>query len=293
MIFRNEKGKIMKKYFTLIVMMGIFMCFASQVGAEVTNIVKLGSDILIEEEMRVRNACSVGGQITVHGMVERNVIAIGGSIVLARTAVVGGNVISVGGIVVKARDAEVYGNITEINSSSLSTVFSSMLSEEKEGWSWLFAIISLAMFFFILIVALFIVVLAPKPIHIVSDAIRNSTFNVSLWGLLILILIVPLAVLLTISVVGIVLIPLEVLIVLCAALIGFIAVGRLVGNRVLRIFKRPNPNVVWETFWGLTILWFIGWIPYLGWMVKTIAIILGLGSVFATRFGVKRYGEHV
>lgn len=287
----------MKKYFTLIVIVGILLCLASQAGAEVTNIIKMGNNILIEEEMRVRNAFSVGGQITVYGMVERNVVSIGGSVVLARTAVVGGNVISIGGIVVKAREAEVYGNITEVNSSSISTVISSMLSGEGEGegegWSWVFAIISLAMFFFILIVALFLVVLIPKPIHTISDAIRNSTFNVTLWGLLILILIVPLAVLLTISVIGIVLIPLEVIIVFCAALVGFITVGRLVGNRILRIFKRPNPNIVWETFWGLTLLWFVGWIPYMGWMVKTIAIILGLGAVFATRFGVKRYGGQV
>jgi hypothetical protein len=251
----------------------------------------MGNDILIEEDMRIRNAVSVGGQITVYGMVERNVIAIGGSVVLARTAVIGGNVISIGGIVVKARDAEVYGNITEINSSSITTFISSMLSEDEEGWSWVFAIISLAMFSFILIVALFMVVLMPKPIHIVSDAIRNSTSNVILWGLLILILVVPLAVLLAISVVGIILIPLEIVIVFCAALVGFIAVGQLVGNKILRIFKRANPSIVWETFWGLALMWFIGWIPYLGWMVKTIAIILGLGSVFATRFGVKRYGQ--
>jgi hypothetical protein len=272
-------------------MVGILLCLVTQAKAEETNIIKMGNDILIEEDMRIRNAVSVGGQITVYGLVERNVIAIGGSVVLARTAVIGGNVISIGGIVVKARDAEVYGNITEINSSSITTFISSMLSEDEEGWSWVFAIISLAMFFFILIVALFMVVLMPKPIHIVSDAIRNSTSNVILWGLLILILVVPLAVLLAISVVGIVLIPLEIVIVFCAALVGFIAVSRLVGNKILRIFKRANPSIVWETFWGLTLLWFIGWIPYLGWMVKTIAIVLGLGSVFATRFGVKRYGQ--
>jgi len=40
-----------------------------------------------------------------------------------------------------------------------------------------------------------------------------------------------------------------------------------------------------ETIWGLIILWLIGWIPYVGWMVKMCAIVIGLGGVLLTRFG--------
>jgi len=107
----------------------------------------------------------------------------------------------------------------------------------------------------------------------------------TVWGIVGLILIVPLAVLLAVSVVGIVLIPLEMTIVLCAVILGFAAVSQLVGERLFVTLKRHDRSIMRETVWGLIILWVIGWIPYVGWMLKVFAIVLGLGGVIVTRFG--------
>ncbi len=94
----------------LILVTGLFLCSAATVRADSANIVKIGSNVTIEEGTKVRNVLAIGGQITVDGVVENNVVSIGGSIVLTRTAVVGGNVFSLGGIIVRGRGAEVYGN---------------------------------------------------------------------------------------------------------------------------------------------------------------------------------------
>ena len=260
-------------------------------ASEDKNIIKIGSDVTIESGMKVRNVVTIGGQITVDGVVDNNVVAIGGSVVLTKKAVVGGNVLSLGGVIVSARDAQVSGSLTEINSSNLYETLTAALSSEWEGWSWIFAIISLAIFLVILVVALLIAALLPKPVRIVAEAIRENTFKVVLCGILGLVLIAPLALLLTISVVGIALIPLEVIIVVCSVLLGFIAVGQLIGGSVLHRLKRPNRGMVRETFWGLIVLWLIGWIPYIGWMVKAVAIVLGLGAVLITRFGTHKGWE--
>ena len=211
-------------------------------ASEDKNIVKIGSDVTIESGMKVRNVVTIGGQITVDGTVDNNVVAVGGSVVLTKKAVVGGNVLSLGGVIVSARDAQVSGSLTEINSSNLYETLTAAMSAEWEGWSWIFAVISLAIFLVILVVALLIVALLPKPVRIVGEAIRENTFKVVLCGLLGLVLIAPLALLLTISVVGIALIPLEVIIVVASVLLGFIAVGQLIGGKVLHLFKRPNPG---------------------------------------------------
>ena len=89
---------------------------------------------------------AIGGQITVSGAVEKSVVAIGGSVVLTKTAVVKGNVVSLGGVIVMARDAEVDGDLTEINSTNLYETLTTALSSEWEGWSWIFAVISLSIF---------------------------------------------------------------------------------------------------------------------------------------------------
>lgn len=279
----------MKKKTVLILVVGLLLCFVTTVGAESSNVVKIGSDVTIEEGTKVRNVLAIGGQVTVDGVVENNIVAIGGSAVLTRTAVVGGNVFALGGIIVRGRGAEVHGNVTEINADDISAAIANALSEEWEGWSWIFAIVSVSIFLGVLLLTVLTVFLMPKPIRRIASAVREKPFKVTVWGLAGLVLVVPLAVLLAISVVGIVLIPLEMAIVLCAVLIGFIAVSQLVGQKVFTILKRQDQSMMRETIWGLVILWLIGWIPYVGWLVKLCAVVIGLGGVLLTRFGTNQH----
>lgn len=279
----------MKKKTVLILIVGLFLCFVTAVRAESSNVVKIGSDVIIEEGTKVHNVLSLGGQVTVDGVVENNIVAIGGSIVLTRTAVVGGDVFALGGIIVRGRGAEVHGNLSEINADDISAAIANALSEEWEGWSWIFAVISISIFLGVLLITILTVFLIPKPIRLISSAIKEKPFKVTAWGLAGLVLVVPLALLLAISVVGIVLIPLEMTIVLCAVLLGFIAISQLVGRKLFTILKRHDQSMMRETIWGLIILWLIGWIPYVGWMVKMCAIVLGLGGVLLTRFGTNQH----
>jgi hypothetical protein len=279
----------MKKKTALLLILGLFFCSVSTVSADSSNIVKIGSDVTIEEGTKVRNVLAIGGQITVDGVVDNHIVAIGGSIVLTGKAVVGGSVFCIGGIIVKGRGAEVYGNLTEINADDISAAIANALSEEWEGWSWIFAIISISIFLGVLLLTFLTVFLIPKPVRLVSSAIKEKPFKVTVWGLGGLVLIVPLAVLLAISVVGIVLIPLEMTIVLCAVLVGFISVSQLVGRKLFTVLKRHDQSMMRETVWGLIILWLIGWIPYVGWIVKMCAIIIGLGGVLLTRFGTNQH----
>lgn len=279
----------MKNKTVLILVVGLLLFCVTAAGAESSNVVKIGSDVTIEEGTKAHNVLVIGGQITVDGVVDNNIVALGGSVVLTRTAVVGGNVFALGGIVVRGRGAEVRGNVTEINADDISSAIATALSEEWEGWSWIFAIVSVAIFLGVLLLTVLTVLLIPKPVRLIASAVREKPFKVTAWGLAGLVLVVPLAVLLAVSVVGIVLIPLEMAIVLGAVLIGFIAVSQLVGQKLFVILKRQDQSIMRETIWGLIILWLIGWIPYIGWMVKVCAIVLGLGGVLLTRFGTNQH----
>lgn len=266
----------------------ILLGFAAGAHAETSSIVKINSDVVIEENTKVRHVIVVGGQITVNGTVERHVVAIGGSAVLTRTAVVGGDVFVLGGIIAMGKGTDVRGTLTEINSSNVSDAISSLLSDNWEGWSWLFAIFSVVVFFATLIIAMLIVMLIPKPIITISEGIAEHTYRATIAGFIGLMLIAPIMVLLTLSVIGIVLIPLQIVVVVCAAIFGFVAVAQILGKRVLVLAKKPNPSLVRQTFWGLLVLWIIGWIPYVGWMIKVLALVLGMGGVMITRFGAKK-----
>jgi MFS family permease len=200
-----------------------------------------------------------------------------------------GNVVCLGGVIVRGSGAQVFGNITEINSSNISTAINSAINNEWEGWSWIFAIISVCFFLAIFVFALLLVLLIPRPVIIVAAVIDGRKGKSLLWGFLGILLVAPLAVLLAVSIIGIPLIPLEFTLIILALVVGFIAAGSLLGKFVLiDILKRREPGLVKATLFGLFLLWLIGWIPYIGWVFKTIVAIIGLGGVLLALFDRKK-----
>lgn len=248
---------------------------------EANNIFKAGRDITITEEQMVDNVISVGGQITVNGLVEQTVLAIAGSVVLTNKAVVRGNVIVIGGVVARGSGAMVFGDITEINASTLSSSIASALRGESEGWALILSVISLCFFAIIMMIALMMTLLTPRSLAVIAHAIQTSMVKSFLCGFLATLMIVPFFMLLAISVIGIFLIPLAFAGLLLAAIIGFIAFGSLLGNFVIaRIFPGYKKSLIKETLVGLSLLWLLGWIPfYIGMAIKVFAITFGLGGV--------------
>lgn len=282
MIAMNLKQTISAALLALLL---FFIAAGAMASNNDKSVIRIGKDVTIEKGQRVRSVLILGGQITIHGTVEDGVLAVGGSVVLTRTAVVKGDVASVGGVIVIAKDAEIGGDLTEINSTNFYETIMNSISSEWAGWSWVFALISLSILAVVLCMALLTAALLPKQVIAVSEAVRENTLKVILTGVLALVTIAPLALLLTISVIGIALIPLEIILVVLTILLGFIAVSRLIGSWVFGLIGKSGTGVVRETFWGLVIIWIVGWIPYVGWMIKALAIVLGLGAALITRFG--------
>lgn len=252
-------------------------------SVEAKNIIKIGNDITLEEGQQADHIVAVGGQITVYGIVEKKVVAVGGSVILTSKAVVRGDVVAVGGVVTRGSGAMVFGDVTEINTSALSSSISSALRGEMEGWSLLLNIISLCFFAIILIISLIMTLLIPRSLAVVANAIETSKIKSFLWGCLVTLLIVPFFMLLAISIIGIFLMPLAFTALLLAAIIGFIAVGSLLGNLIItRIFPGYKKSLIKETLLGLTLLWLVGGVPYVGVVVKALAITIGLGGVMLT-----------
>jgi len=277
----------MKKFF--FVLAASLITFLFTTVAEAKNIFKIGSDFTVTAEQQVDSVFVVGGQVTVDGLVENSVIAIGGSVILTNRAVVRGNVVAVGGIVAEGNGSQVFGDISEINFSNLVAAIESIFRGEMEGWSLLFNIISLCFFAIILTFALLVAWLVPHVLTAVTGTILENKGKSFLWGLLASLMIVPLFMLLAISIIGITLIPLAFTLILLAFLLGYIAVASLFGNFILvRIFRRQKKSLVGQTFLGLMLIWLIGWIPYLGWIVKVAVLTIGMGGVLLAIFYRKK-----
>jgi hypothetical protein len=273
-----------RKFIAAIAILALIFLAAASVNAQ--NIIKVGKDINISNDQRVNNAVAIAGQITVSGLVENNVVTVGGSIVLTNSAVVRGDVICIGGVVVQGNGAQVYGNITEMNSSNISTVVASAFQGNMDAWSWLIDIIKICFFAMIFTLALLMTILFPRPLNAIADSIQGNKTKSFFWGFLATLMIAPFFMLLVFSFIGIPLIPLAFAALLLAFMFGFIGVSALLGNFVLtKIFRRHKKSLTWETLLGLILLWFIDWIPfYIGTIIKTVAVTIGFGGVFLALF---------
>ena len=269
----------MRTKLTLFFILALLLLLSLPVEAK--HIFMAGRDITVEKGEDVENVVVVGGQATINGLVEQNIIVVGGSAVLTNNAVIRGNVIVVGGIVAKGSGSLVFGDITEVNSATLADSINSAMRGELEGWSLILNVISLCFFAIILIIALIMALLTPRALDAVVGAIRTSKLKSFFWGFLATLMIVPFFMLLAISVIGILLIPLAFTALLLATIIGFTASGSLLGNWIItKIFRGYQRSIVKETLVGLCLLWLLGWIPfYIGMLIKALAITFGLGGV--------------
>ncbi|MBL7075264.1 hypothetical protein ISS37_08525 [candidate division KSB1 bacterium] len=275
----------MKKWIVFLLLLGLSLAFLPIAGAGVKDIVKIGSDLVVKEGMRVGDAVAIGGDVTVNGVVDGDAVAVGGSVILGPRAVVDGDAVSVGGTIKKEEGAIVYGDEVEVDIIGIPWAVTSVCKGIGLGLFWPFRIV---VFIGFLALALLIVAIIPKPIGKISTAVEKNTLKVFLWGLLGMVLIVPLVILLAVSVVGIVLIPVEIILVGCAFLVGYIAVAQLIGNRMALALKKPDLNMLWGTLWGIIILGLVGWVPFLGWLVKVVASVLGLGGVIMALLSTRK-----
>jgi hypothetical protein len=268
----------------ILIIIALILLAAPAVDAK--NIIKIGKDINIGENQKINSAIAIGGQITVSGLVENNVVTLGGSIVLTGAAVVRGNVVCIGGVVAQGNGAQIYGNITEVNSSNIFNAISSAFYDNTDEWSWLTDIIYFCFFALLFTLALLMAFLFPRPLNAIVSSIQENKAKSFFWGFLGTMMIAPFFMLLILSFVGIPLIPLAFSFILLAFMFGFISVSALLGKYVLtKVFRHHKQSLVRETLLGLVLWWIIGWTPfYVGMVVKTVVITIGFGGVLLVVF---------
>lgn len=259
----------------------ILLLSASSASAKSQDIVKMNTDIEISPGMVANDVVAVGGNITVFGKVENNAIAVGGSVILKPNSSVAGQIVVVGGDLIKDPSATIAGRITQVY---MPHFIPSIVTFLKGGWLVLWAAVSVLMLIGFIGLTVLLVALIPEHMGTAVNALERSFMAMFLWGILWTILIVPVAVLLAISIVGIILIPLEILFVVLALIIGYIASAAYIGKNILLTFHKISPPFI-DAILGILVLFAVGFVPFVGSIIKVIFLVAGFGAVLTTRFG--------
>ena len=274
----------MKRLASVLVLGGLTFGGASALRAQTKDIVKFAGEAVVPEGTTAADVVAIGGGVTVNGTVEGDAVAVGGSVALGPNAVVNGEAVSIGGVVLKSQGAAIKGKVTEVGFPKLAAAGLLPLGVFL-GFLGLFKMIAFAGF---IALALLIAGFFPAQIGKISYGIETDAAKAGLIGLAGLLLIVPIGALLLVSIVGILLIPAEVLFVVLALLVGNIAMAQLIGKKIVHALKKPGQPIVWETVWGLLLLWLAGWVPILGGAFRLVVLVMGFGGFLAAAYRAVR-----
>jgi uncharacterized RDD family membrane protein YckC len=270
-------------------------------------VVRIGSDYELGDRDAIREVFVLGGNVTIAGSVDQDVIVVLGRLRIEPTANIRGTVSVVGGDATVAAGARVYqdfvvvggtaqepadfipgGSHVILNPLSLGNWVNPVISWFSHGllwgrpivpsliWVWV-VVASFAMLYLLLSLTL------DGPIRAAALTLRERPVTSLLVGLLVFLLVGPVSVLLAVSIVGIAVVPFVIVGVVIAAILGRVAVMRWVGASV---FPQSDSSSRAESvrslaigFLALTVIYMI---PVLGLLVWTAVGTVGLGAAALT-----------
>lgn len=274
--------------------------------------VRIGQNYTLKAGDAVRQVLVIGGDATIEGKVDHDVVVILGKAQLASTAEIFGSFVVIGGTASAVDGAQVHRDLLVVGGMEAPTAFNpggehivvgtAGLGQSLRGivpwitnglllgrpivpglpWVW-----AIAGVFFLL--NLFLNTVFDAPVRATAVTLRTTPFSALLTGLLVLLLIGPLCVLLAVSVIGIAVIPFVVCGLLIGALFGRVGVVRWLGTSVAGEEEPGNRLHSLRSFLiGSAIVCVAYMIPILGFMTWIIVGLFGLGSATLAFFSAYR-----
>ena len=270
-------------------------------------VVRVWQDYALAQGREVRGAVVVAGNATIDGRVDGDLVVVLGSARLSSTAVVNGSVVVIAGDTTIAEGATIWqdlvvvgGRLTAPPSFSPGheyfVIGAPWLGDQLRGivpWitrglllgrpivpdlGWIWGLVFLS-----LIVALAVNVLLHGPVGACADTLAGKPLSAFLAGLLVLLLTAPVALLLTATLIGLVIVPFLFCAIFVAWVVGRIAVARWIGRRVTRQAPPETPLEGLRSFLiGFAALVLLYMVPVIGFVVWGLVGVFGLGAASLT-----------
>lgn len=276
----------------------------------VSAMVRIGSDVFVDDYEKVENVVVISGNATIDGEVEENVVVVRGDIIISGR--VGENVTSVMGDIILNPGARVLGDVTSVGGGidyASESYIGGKINEvgietlpHKMLWKPVLPKGRLFRFLVICIISILIVLFFPRGTVRLKETAVSHFWQCFGFGILGGICIVPAIFFLIISIFGIPLVPLVILGAIAAYLFGLAGISLTVGTVFIKRTNIKKLHPILTVLIGLVLLYllpFLGSFSYPGnWTTRLVGVCIllfawstGLGSVILTKFGVKDYAK--
>jgi uncharacterized RDD family membrane protein YckC len=281
-------------------------------------VVRIGSDYTLARGDESAEVFVMRGNATIEGHVRSDVVVVFGTLRIGESAVVGGSLVAIGGEVAIQPGARVEGDFVVVGGTVEAppgfnadgqhiVVAPEMMGGRLDAvvpWvtrglllgrpivpdlPWVWPIVAI-----LFAVNLVVTLLLERPVRACATTLSRRPLTSLLVGLLILLLVGPVLLLLTLSVIGVAVVPFLLCALLMAWLLGRVAVARWIGLSMVPesddgTAANSRPRAVRSFAIGFALLVIVYMIPALGIITWATVGVLGLGSaVLAVLAGYRR-----
>jgi hypothetical protein len=257
-------------------------------GERWRDVVALRGNVRMGAGSSARQVTAVLGSVELEpgATVDREVVAVGGNVHVASGAHVGADAVSIGGEVSIDQGGVVEGQEVSVGVPGIAGLLglASPSPATSKGISAGLKIgQAIAKFVVFFLLALLLRAVAPARLDRVTASLTRAPFRDVLYGLLGTIAMPVLTVLLAVTIVGILLIPVQIIAIIIAAILGYTALALLIG-RAIPIGERRAEGVI-QLAIGTGIVVLVSEIPFVGILAMLSAWLLVFGAVLRSRGG--------
>jgi len=255
-----------------------------------------GTIVIGQAEVLCGNITSFGGTVEIKGEIRGNVTAFNGDVI--NDGDVNGDITLFGGAVTLGNGSQVHGNIDLYGAKERrgqGTQLDGSITDHT-GHAWMDGKVGKFSFPFWsllawIVLGMVLITLLPEHVMFVRTTAMTKTRRSLIIGLL-SILLAPAVLIVLIAL--ILPIPLALILVLglvAAWALGTVAIGWIVGERIMQAVAPQYNTRLIDVEVGLAVLVLLGSLPYIGWLISIGVGLLGLGAAFLSRFGTRLYSQ--
>jgi hypothetical protein len=256
-------------------------------------LVMMGGSVRIDGEAR-SDVVVLGGSLTVNGTA-RDVVLVGGTMRVGPDAHIRGDLVNVGGSLNRSPGARVDGEVVNVGVSGLDWVPFFGMGDFSLGRWWGLSPFHVAarttQLVYWLLLAVLVVALAGDRVSSAAHSIAREPLRfgiIGFVGFFALCLATVFFFVLSLLIIGIPFLLALLLIWWLSYIFGMVAVFQVIGQKLLPVFGKQDASQIGLAVVGGVALSLLHYFPLIGSLFWVIAACIGLGSVFATRFGTNR-----
>jgi hypothetical protein len=244
-------------------------------------------DTSISENQTVNEVVVVGGNATVSGNVENNVIVVNGDAIIKSTAHIKGMVLVIGGAITQAPGAVIEDDIIGISLDN-STKNSLLIGGGLLVGVWLLQFLGSLL---LIALPMLLVFLLKQRMNPFVQLVRDTSGRALGVGFFSSLLAIAISLLLIITVIGIPLILIILLLIVLSMIFGLTALCLIISEKIQMIFPRKQ---VWVTTGiSATVIVSLMNIPIVGIIILLGVMWFSLGMVTMWYFGIIRRKRHL